>query len=152
MIVGGIYKYNPTAASANLLELYYTAFDLTDLLPENREYVGYEGSLTTPPCYETVRWHVMKHTMTVSQNQLDKFRMMTESSETNDWMHPNWRELQGINGRTIYECQADIDAVGEEKEREGKKRLRYFICDIEYFVPFCLFPNRAQRERERKST
>jgi len=116
MIVGGIFKYNPETKSPNLLELYYTEFDLTDLLPANREYVGYEGSLTTPPCYETVRWHVMKQTMTVSQNQLDKFRMMTESPDETDAMHPNWRQLQEINDRTIYECQEDVDAESVDKD------------------------------------
>jgi len=116
MIVGGIYKYNPEAGHKNVLQLYYTAFDLTDLLPENREYIGYEGSLTTPPCYETVRWHVMKHTMTVSQNQLDKFRMMTESADETDAQHPNWRQLQPLNDRTVYECKEDVEAEHVTKD------------------------------------
>merc|ERR1712154_651245 len=33
-----------------------------------------------------------------------------------DSMHPNWRELQPINDRTIYECQEDVDAAHVDKD------------------------------------
>ena len=36
----------------HLLEIFYDEFDLNGLLPENREMYAYQGSLTTPPCYE----------------------------------------------------------------------------------------------------
>ena len=41
----------------HLLPGNYT-LDFKDLLPENRSYVTYSGSLTTPPCTEGVLWHV----------------------------------------------------------------------------------------------
>ena len=34
----------------NWIELYYTQFDMNDLIPDNMEYAAYLGSLTTPPC------------------------------------------------------------------------------------------------------
>jgi carbonic anhydrase len=40
------------------------------LLPSNRDYIRYNGSLTTPPCSEGVRWLLMKQTMTASAAQI----------------------------------------------------------------------------------
>jgi carbonic anhydrase len=45
----------------------------TGLLPANREYFRFNGSLTTPPCSEGVRWLVMKHHPTVSKAQVEQF-------------------------------------------------------------------------------
>jgi carbonic anhydrase len=44
------------------------------LLPEERDYYRYSGSLTTPPCTEGVRWFVLKKPMTVSKEQVSAFR------------------------------------------------------------------------------
>lgn len=41
------------------------------LLPADRDYLRYSGSLTTPPCSEGVRWLVMKRPMTASPAQID---------------------------------------------------------------------------------
>jgi carbonic anhydrase len=44
------------------------------LLPANRDYYRFNGSLTTPPCSEGVRWLVMKHAVTASKAQIEQFR------------------------------------------------------------------------------
>lgn len=49
------------------------AIDLARLLPEQREYYTYMGSLTTPPCTENVLWLVMKQPINVSPDQIDIF-------------------------------------------------------------------------------
>lgn len=49
-------------------------FDPTTLIPENRSYWTYDGSLTTPPCYETVTWIVFKNPIQISEQQISKFR------------------------------------------------------------------------------
>lgn len=41
-----------------------------DLLPRNRDYYRYAGSLTTPPCSEGVRWFVLKHMAEATADQL----------------------------------------------------------------------------------
>jgi carbonic anhydrase len=43
------------------------------LLPGDRGYWTYLGSLTTPPCTEGVRWFVMEQPITVSTDQLKVF-------------------------------------------------------------------------------
>lgn len=43
------------------------------LIPKNRDYYSYTGSLTTPPCSEEVAWLVLKNTMPVSSAQVKAF-------------------------------------------------------------------------------
>jgi carbonic anhydrase len=43
-----------------------------DLLPGDRDYYRYEGSLTPPPCSEGVRWLVLKQPVPVSLEQIDR--------------------------------------------------------------------------------
>nr|XP_022290498.1 N66 matrix protein-like [Crassostrea virginica] len=50
---------------------------LQDLLPADREsYYTYEGSLTTPPCSETVTWIVMKCPIVVTKSVLRRFKRL----------------------------------------------------------------------------
>lgn len=46
------------------------AINPRDLLPRDRRYYRYMGSLTTPPCSEGVNWHVMSGTVQISQSQI----------------------------------------------------------------------------------
>ncbi len=65
------------------------------LLPENRNYYRFSGSLTTPPCSEGVRWLVMKQPVEVSQAQIDAFKAVMH--------HPNNRPVQPLNGRVVLQ-------------------------------------------------
>jgi len=47
--------------------------DVASLLPADRGYYTYQGSLTTPPCSENVTWFVLKHPMTVSTAEIEQF-------------------------------------------------------------------------------
>jgi len=52
-------------------------FDPASLLPADRSsYWTYSGSLTTPPCYESVRFLIFKDTVSVSEAQLNAFRAL----------------------------------------------------------------------------
>jgi carbonic anhydrase len=63
-----------------------------DLLPAVRAYYGFMGSLTTPPCSEEVRWHVLKTPMEVSKAQLAAFRKLYAM---------NARPVQPLNDRKV---------------------------------------------------
>ena len=67
---------------------------LESLLPADRGYYTYMGSLTTPPCTEGVLWLVMKTPVNVSPNQVGVFGRL----------YPlNARPVQAANGRFIKE-------------------------------------------------
>lgn len=63
------------------------------MLPADRDYYRFSGSLTTPPCTEGVRWLVMKQSMTASVAQIDAFVHVIH--------HPNNRPVQALNARTV---------------------------------------------------
>ena len=64
-----------------------------ELLPKNRDYYRFNGSLTTPPCTEGVRWLVFKEPVYASKKQIDDFRRVMR--------HPNNRPIQPTNARLI---------------------------------------------------
>ena len=72
------------------------AIDLKSLLPENRAYYTYMGSLTTPPCTEDVLWMVLKQPMAISPEQIGIFGRLYKS---------NARPVQPANGRLIKESR-----------------------------------------------
>ncbi|TWX64775.1 carbonic anhydrase family protein [Colwellia demingiae] len=65
------------------------------LLPEKKSYYRLNGSLTTPPCTEGVRWFILKDTIEASQEQIDKFHNVI-GTDTN-------RPTQPINARVILQ-------------------------------------------------
>lgn len=48
--------------------------DIAALLPKDLTYVGFAGSLTTPPCMEGVAWHVLTSARPASAEQLQQFK------------------------------------------------------------------------------
>jgi carbonic anhydrase len=62
------------------------------LLPADRGYWTYMGSLTTPPCTEGVRWFVFEQQVTLSRDQLRAFQNIYRI---------NTREVQDPHGRRI---------------------------------------------------
>jgi len=64
-------------------------------LPNNLEYYRFNGSLTTPPCSEGVRWVVFKEIQQASSEQIESFMELMG--------HPNNRPIQPIGARLILE-------------------------------------------------
>jgi carbonic anhydrase len=67
-------------------------------LPNRHGYYTFDGSLTTPPCSENVRWIVLKTPVEASEAQLKGFRAR--------YAH-NIRPTQPLNGRVIKETKSD---------------------------------------------
>ncbi|MCU0527751.1 MAG: carbonic anhydrase family protein [Elainella sp. Prado103] len=65
---------------------------LPDLLPTQRDHYRYFGSLTTPPCSETVRWTVFDEPIRISRAQIEQFARI---------FPPNARPIQPLNRRYL---------------------------------------------------
>ena len=63
-----------------------------DLLPKEKEYFTYMGSLTTPPCSENVRWIVLQSPIQMSEGQIAEIQKI---------MHKNNRPVQKLHDRTL---------------------------------------------------
>lgn len=63
-----------------------------DLLPQDRTYYAFKGSLTTPPCSEGVRWQVLQKPVSISVGQFAAFK----------GLYPmNARPIQPLHGRRV---------------------------------------------------
>jgi carbonic anhydrase len=66
-----------------------------DLMPTKPDYYRYNGSLTTPPCTEGVKWLVLKTALSASTEQIEKLEKVLK--------HTNNRPVQALNGRVVLE-------------------------------------------------
>jgi len=70
--------------------------NLSDFLPQRRGYYTFDGSLTTPPCSEHVRWFVLKSPVHASAAQVQQFAAR--------YPH-NARPVQPLNDRLVEETR-----------------------------------------------
>ncbi|XP_039767923.1 carbonic anhydrase 13 isoform X2 [Ornithorhynchus anatinus] len=84
-------------------QMRFTNFDPLSLLPLTRDYWTYPGSLTVPPLLESVIWIIFKQPISISSQQLAKFRnlLYTAEGEAADFMLSNHRPPQPLKGRKV---------------------------------------------------
>lgn len=80
--------------------------DINALIPKNSAIFTYDGSLTTPPASEGVRWFVYRKPLTASSAQLKKLRALYDH---------NFRPAQPLNGRMVALIQARARATARKK-------------------------------------
>ena len=66
--------------------------DIAPLMPADKSYFHYLGSLTTPPLTQNVEWYVLSHALTISPAQLAALQRRHGR---------NNRDLQPSNGREV---------------------------------------------------
>ncbi len=91
--IAALWQTMPTKAGEITKPSQAVAID--QLLPKDMDYYRFNGSLTTPPCSEGVRWLVLKHPVTISKEQVEQFAHVMH--------HPNNRPLQPINARPVLQ-------------------------------------------------
>lgn len=69
---------------------------LSQILPPDRGYYTYSGSLTTPPCSEDVTWFVLKHPTTISAEEIQRFSQLYRDDA---------RPTQPLYDRIVLESQ-----------------------------------------------
>ncbi|XP_051898145.1 carbonic anhydrase 14 [Pristis pectinata] len=76
-------------------------FDVNTLLPRQLyRFFRYNGSLTTPPCFQTVTWTVFNDTIQLSKAQLHKLE--TNLKTGHHTLDSNFRFVQPLNGRKVF--------------------------------------------------
>ena len=70
--------------------------DAASLLPAQLDYYRFNGSLTTPPCSEGVRWLVLKQPVTASKAQIAAFTSAIGGGHNN-------RPVQPVNARPVLQ-------------------------------------------------
>jgi carbonic anhydrase len=69
--------------------------DVSPLLPSERGYFRFNGSLTTPPCSEGVWWLVLKNPVSISKAQIEQFSKAVGFA--------NNRPIQPVHARPVLQ-------------------------------------------------
>ncbi|KAF6074083.1 carbonic anhydrase 14 [Phyllostomus discolor] len=79
-------------------------FNVRELLPPVlAHFFRYNGSLTTPPCYQSVLWTVFSRRAQISREQLEKLQeTLFSTEEPSKLLVQNYRAPQPLNQRTIF--------------------------------------------------
>ncbi|WP_395728179.1 carbonic anhydrase [Nakamurella sp.] len=86
----------PAENSSAPVELHHE-IDVSKLVPSDPTLAQYDGSLTTPPCTEGVRWNVFLAPSTLSAEQIAAYTAVYDDTS---------RPVQPLNGRTVAQGSA----------------------------------------------
>ncbi|MBU0961140.1 MAG: carbonic anhydrase family protein [Proteobacteria bacterium] len=92
--LAGIWSHMPEKAGVSK-SLPEVTLNVKDMLPSNKSYYRFNGSLTTPPCSEGVNWMLLQNPVPVSRAQADKFHTLMGGD--------NNRPVQPVNARPILQ-------------------------------------------------
>ncbi|XP_026096956.1 carbonic anhydrase 6 [Carassius auratus] len=127
---------------ANLANIKYAgqAMNITNLnvrsmLPENlNHFFRYQGSLTTPPCHESILWTVFDSPITLSHNQIRKLESTLMDYE-NKTLWNDYRIAQPLNERVVESSflpRLSKGGICRQEEIEAKlKKIESLIVSLD---------------------
>jgi len=94
-------------------------------------YYGYRGSLTSPPCSNSVNWYVMNNQQKISRKQLGRIQDLITGYLDKDCQYGTYAEtrrgkvsvarpIQDARGRGIFHCTKDDYPIKVEKVKVWK--------------------------------
>jgi carbonic anhydrase len=93
-VIKTLWEHVPAAGKESKVE--GVKINPMDLLPTDRSFYRFPGSLTTPICNEVVNWYVMKNPIELSEAQIAEYAKH---------YHNTARPLQPLNDRPVSERQ-----------------------------------------------
>ncbi|CAF0744893.1 unnamed protein product [Rotaria sp. Silwood1] len=112
------------------------AFSVKALIGEERmsRYYRYDGSLTTPPCYESVIWSVLVDPLKLSFQQLHAFRYLHDDNA--QVMKNVYRPIQTLGTRKLFRSFLSKDIEDDSKQRQliAKNHGQYLKNDMKLIV------------------
>ncbi|CAG2168537.1 unnamed protein product [Oppiella nova] len=89
------------------------SLSIRDLVPDDRFYMTYEGSLTMPSCSEVVTWIIINKPLFITRQQLYALRklMQGEAELPKAPLGDNYRPIQPLNERVV---RTNIDFKREQ--------------------------------------
>ncbi|KAG2425056.1 hypothetical protein HXX76_013965 [Chlamydomonas incerta] len=106
-----------------------TTIKLGELLPSDRDYVTYEGSLTTPPCSEGLLWHVMTHPQRISFGQWNRYRLAVGEKQCNSTQPATGAADAGHHHRRLLHNHAHVEEVPAAAVSEPKHYFRRVMLE-----------------------
>lgn len=79
-------------------------------------YYRYDGSLTTPPCYESVIWTVLLDPIKISLRQLHAFRYLHDVEA--HIIKNTYRPVKPLGSRILFRSFISKDIVDDSQQRK----------------------------------
>lgn len=106
--------------------------ELEDLLPRDRSsYFRYEGSLTTPGCFETVVWTIWTDSLPISIEQVERFK--TLKSDKGQELTHNFRSVKPLGSRAL------VYVSGDREKSDAIKMANFSIISLLTMLLFVKF-------------
>ncbi|XP_012931028.1 carbonic anhydrase 14 isoform X2 [Heterocephalus glaber] len=89
-------------------------FNVRELLPlQLEQFFRYNGSLTTPPCYQSVLWTVFNRRAQISVGQLERLQqtLFSTDEEPSEALVQNYRDPQPLNQRAIFASFIQVEPL-----------------------------------------
>ena len=110
------------------------SFSLSSFLPSSRlEFYRYQGSLTTPPCSETVTWIILKRGLLIGRNQLKQLRDLRQQDCQTPILN-NWRNIQKTNGRRVSKSSPGKNNRGSGLVSSDSHSMMQTAIPMGYFI------------------
>ena len=81
--------------------------DLENILPKDKDYFTYLGSLTTPEFQENVVWMVLAEPVMVSKQVVDRMKELRYGGEESYKMTVNVRKMVPLEERKVFRPSAE---------------------------------------------
>ncbi|XP_006902285.1 PREDICTED: carbonic anhydrase 14 [Elephantulus edwardii] len=97
-------------------------FNVRELLPpELGQFFRYNGSLTTPPCYQSVLWTVFNRRAQISMGQLENLQetLFSTEEEPSELLVLNYRDPQPLNHRAVFASFIEVGSIYTTGEMLG---------------------------------